>query len=323
MSVKIKQAKWSAKEMLALPEWEAQRDTPKRAIKYLNRPDFDPKNTTIQTGFATVVVDGIESRVNGNVRSFVENHHLHEDFLYPSEVFGDRYICSTKDEAQIVYNSIDNSSTSKGASDKLTSALKACGVGVRSKMFKAGRGTSGLAIAWRALRGQVSNSAWWKTEDMVTEFSNEIKLIDKLMTENNVAIANPVISCPGVQMGMLLTLYRARLTPPRRGARGESVQDVYGFWERVIQTEGKVALGGLGTCSPVVKMWNTVKTDLAEATDRGQRSRITWYHIASKVLYIFEHRASAEIKKVLKDEKGDIIKDFFPCFTEEQAKAVA
>jgi hypothetical protein len=319
MAIRYTQAKWTAKEMLALPEWDGQRDTARRVEKYLKRPDYDPKNATIPNGWATVVVDGVESRINGNTRAYVINHGR-DPRLTINVVTGDRYHCSTKDEAQIVYNSIDNTSSSKGAQDKLTSALKACGVGVRSKMYKTGRGTSGLALAWRALRGQVSNSAWWRTEDMVKEFAHEIKLLDKLMAENNVPASSDVVSAPGFQMGVLLSLYRARLTPHRRGDGG-SVDEVYKFWDDVIKHEGAVAAhSGLGSSSPAIKMWTTVKDHVKTASGKKTQSRERWYEIGAKVLSIFLRRDEEDIQSV--SRKLTVIKEFFPCFVEDdQAEA--
>lgn len=326
MSVRVEQACWPAKKMLAIPEWEGQRDTPKRAEKYRARPDYDPSNSTIKTGWATVVVGKVESRVNGNTRAFMVNHHLEDEFTanFPTEVFGDKYFCTTKEEAQDVYNSIDNTSSSKGAADKLTSALKACGAGVKSKMYRSGRGTSGLAIAWRALLGQASNSVWWNTEAMVMEFLPEIKLVDQLMETNGVATANRIVGCPGFQMGMLISLYRARHSPPpRRGSQG-TVDEVYAFWDDVIKNEGIVALGsGLGTGSPIIKMWNMVKSSLDAV--KGQQSRITWFEVAGRVLHIFEHRDHKEVGKLPKDEKKliEIVKEFFPCKNVVEQEAMA
>jgi hypothetical protein len=331
MTVRVVQAKWSKKQMLALPEWEGQRDTDKRVAKYLARKDFDATNATIKTGWATVVVGGEESRINGNTRAHVMNHMpldeaemtvRRKDFAkhFPEEVLGDKYICSTKEEAQEMYNSIDNTSSSKGAADKLTSAFKACGVGVRSKMYRSGRGTSGLALAWRALLGQASNSACWRTETMVTEFIHELRLLDKLMSDNNVPANSRVVSYPGFQMAVLLTLYRARLTPHKRGD-GESVDEVYKFWDTVIKYEGEIIVAGsdLVSKSPVIKMWTMVNDDVLAASDDKTQSRETWYEVGAKALSLFLRRREASVDRP--SHKKVVIETFFPCLVEAQAEA--
>jgi hypothetical protein len=317
MTIKVVQRRWTREEMLALPEWVGQRDTPKRAKKYLARGDFAPDHATIPFGFAVIQVGAKAYRGNGNARSYCHKNKLPHPkwgiFELPKLVYGDLYYCETLDEGQGVYNGIDSSAHGKQAGDRLTSALKVLGIHAKSKAFLSGRGTSGIAIAWNAVHGTLSNSAFWDTEAMVAEFKPEIKIIDGLMNEHNISTSHAVVTSPPFQFGMLMTLYRARHRGNDHKTQQNAVERVTKWWSNVIEMEGEISFGSnLATHSPAIKMWAVVKDDLVAASGKHQRTRVTWYGVAEKVLFIFEHRSDDALTRTNKLS----IQKFYPRLAE-------
>lgn len=307
-------------DIIALPEWPGQRDTAKHLAKYLARPDFQRDHVTIGHGFAIIKWKGKEYRGNGNTR--VAGFGAGKLDI-PRKVGVTEFDVGDDFEAgQAVYLGFDNLGHMKGAPDRLTSALKANGLGVKSKFLSSGKGTTGIAIAWNAVRGVNSNAAYFDTEEMVALFKPEIALIDTLMASKNISTTQMVITSPGIQTAMLLTLHRARVDFALGSSKSATaLKDAYHFWDEFMIHQGEpTSTNRLVASSPVIRLWDTTKSILLAATKHSLRSRKAWYEVGCKALDAFERR-HAEIDRLGKTSQ--LVEEFYPYLAKKDAKAVA
>ncbi len=285
---------WSRKEMLAIPEWDGQRDTDVHLKKYLARPDFNPNSVLIGIGFATVRVGGKEYRIDGNTRSEADK----QDYLkLPPTVEGHLYDCGDDREmAHRTYKNINSTSEGKTAIDRLTSALKVTKAKRKSAFFARGGGTSALTIAYNALHGTQSNAAPYDTEAMVREFKPEQAALDSLLAD----YPSSVMNSPSIQVAILLSLYRARHVGGTNAEdRQRSFIVVKDWWADFAEAKGLIKRGdGYGSSTPHIKLFNYTKEALRASSKAGTRSRKTWFELAENALYVLERADEDEIRKV-------------------------
>lgn len=263
------------------PYFPTERDFVAHGRKLMDQPDFRPDHPMLGQNCALVTVaeTGRTYKLNAMTTTYLAKAGK---VNFPATLHVKHFYTQTLAEAQPLYKGYDWSPASKGAKDKLVSALKYVDISCESNTLHNGGGTTGVSIAFHALHGERSNTAYTNVEEVVDALKKSIRAVDGVLVYAETHRTISVMKSSPAIATMILS-YRQIIT--RRQSQGidksADIREWRKFWESVIDARG---VGD--TSDPHVRMWIVLSEDIKG----GGGGREVTYEATERALYIWTKR---------------------------------